>query len=371
MGAVRLLLALSVVITHSGTIFGIFLLSGGMAITAFFIVSGFLMALILETKYAGRVRDFYANRILRIYPPYLVALVLSVIFFFLVQNRSHGPNKVLMWFLDAQAWETIAWTAWTNLTLIGINLTRYINLDEQGRFFINFLQPGGFRGHNILFVPQAWTLSLELYYYALAPLVVMLRTRWIAVLVVGLFYLTGEAVSLLRANNIPLDLEAAFPLVLKYFLLGTLAFRFVGPMKALLERHRLFQVLPVASLVGAFVLVFTGFYAIRAYSVDVEWFYVAFALCIPGMFICTTRWKLDAALGEYSYPVYLFHYPVTISVAILMPQFQGELTVLITLLLATAYIRLIDRRVEVVRREIGRNGFGWKRRLKPASSTVS
>src|SRR5688572_20654204 len=99
MGTIRLLLALSVVITHSAPVFGVRLLSGDMAVTAFFLVSGFLMALILESKYAGRVGAFYLNRILRIYPPYLVALVGSVLFYLLIADQRFSPNKVLMGFV--------------------------------------------------------------------------------------------------------------------------------------------------------------------------------------------------------------------------------------------------------------------------------
>jgi peptidoglycan/LPS O-acetylase OafA/YrhL len=371
MGVIRLLLALSVLITHSAPVFGVFLLSGDMAITAFFIISGFLMALILETKYAGRVRAFYVNRILRIYPPYLVALAGSIVFFFLVENHSHAPNKVLMWFVGAHAWGTLAWSALANLTLLGINLTRYVNLDETGRAFVNFLQPGGFGGHNMLFVPQAWTLSLELYYYALAPLVVLLRTRWIAALTLGTFMLNREAMHMIEGLGVSFSPEAAFPFVLKYFLLGTLAFRFVGPMKALTERPGVVRFLPAASLAGAFVLVFAGFRVTRAFEIDLDWFYLVFASCVPGMFICTNRWRIDAVFGEYSYPVYLFHYPVTISVYMLLPAWHGELTAGITLLLATAYIQLIDKRVEAVRKGIARNGLRRKPRVEqPASSPV-
>jgi len=357
MGAIRLLLALSVVITHSGTVFGIALLNGDMAVTAFFIVSGFLMALILETKYAGRVGEFYVNRVLRIYPTYFFALAGSILFFFLVENRSHGPNKVLMSFADSHAWGALAWAALTNLTLLGINLTRYVNFDETGQFYVNFIDPAGFHGHNILFVPQAWTLSLELYYYALAPLLVLLRTRWIAALTLCLFIFNREAMLWIQAQRVPFTPDSAFPFVLKYFLLGTLAFRLVTPLKALAERYAVFRLWPVASLAGAFVLVFAGFSVTSAVDMDPDWFYLAFALCVPGMFICTNHGKVDAALGEYSYPVYLFHYPVTISVYLLLPAWQGELTVLITMLIATAYIQLIDKRVEAVRRDIARNGI--------------
>ncbi len=52
MGTFRTLLAISVLITHSGPIFGVKLLNGDMAIHLFFVISGFLMSLILSEKYS-------------------------------------------------------------------------------------------------------------------------------------------------------------------------------------------------------------------------------------------------------------------------------------------------------------------------------
>lgn len=352
---------------EAAPVFGVMLLSGDMAVTAFFMVSGFLMALILETKYFGRVGSFYVNRILRIYPPYLVALAGSVAFFFLLgANPYHEPFTVLAWFLDAEAWPALAWSALTNLTLIGINLVRYIDFDQTGQFFVNAFEPGPVRGHNILFVPQAWTLSLELYYYALVPLVVLLRTRYIAAITALLFYLDHDALRYIASLGLDFSPASSFPFQLKYFLLGSLGFRFAAPIRALADRYRAFRLLPPISLVAGFILVFSGLPALRAWNFEMDWFYLAVAVCLPGMFICSNGWKIDAALGEYSYPVYLFHFTVKIGTYLWAPlEWHGELTVAITLLLAAAYIQLVDKRVEAVRRDIARNGIRRSRVAAP------
>jgi peptidoglycan/LPS O-acetylase OafA/YrhL len=361
LGTVRFLLALSVLITHSAPIFGVRLLSGDMAVNSFFVVSGFLMALILETKYVGKIKAFYVNRILRIYPPYFVALAGSIVFFvWLGSNRFHDPVKVFRWFLDAEAWGALAWGALTNLTLIGINLVRVVNLDEQGQFFISLFEEGGFRSHRILFVPQAWTLALELYYYALVPFIVLLRTRYIAALTVGMFVLSSEAYMFLAGDLrwiVPRD--ALFPFVLKYFLLGTLAYRFVGAAEWLADRSDLVRrFFPAASWLAAIALIFLGLPAYKAWHYEADWFYVAFALCVPGMFIFSGKSRLDPQLGEYSYPVYLFHYPVKVFTSMFLPlQWNGETTLVITMLLATIYIRTIDKRVERLRHRIARDGL--------------
>ena len=67
MGVLRFLLATAVATNHSGCVYGYCLFPGGVAVKIFFIISGFLMGLILNEKYgAGRNWLFYSNRALRI-----------------------------------------------------------------------------------------------------------------------------------------------------------------------------------------------------------------------------------------------------------------------------------------------------------------
>jgi peptidoglycan/LPS O-acetylase OafA/YrhL len=62
MGLVRFLLAFCVVVTHAagGTILGVRLLSGIVAVQAFYVISGFLITMILnERKHYRLVGNFY------------------------------------------------------------------------------------------------------------------------------------------------------------------------------------------------------------------------------------------------------------------------------------------------------------------------
>src|SRR5579872_4576618 len=73
MGTLRFLLAVAVATAHSGCFSGNFcLMRGDLAVQIFYIISGFLIALILHEKY-DRTQTwlFYSNRALRIYVPYL------------------------------------------------------------------------------------------------------------------------------------------------------------------------------------------------------------------------------------------------------------------------------------------------------------
>ena len=82
MGFLRLILSLSVVLYHAGSLFGYTGMNGLVAVHIFFIISGFYMALIIKNKYSKAKRPYYTfitNRFLRIYPIYWVVLVLMIV----------------------------------------------------------------------------------------------------------------------------------------------------------------------------------------------------------------------------------------------------------------------------------------------------
>ena len=92
MGWLRVLLALSVLLEHSGGIGGYTLIGGPLAVQCFFIISGFYMGLVLNERYdrPSLNRAFYLNRMLRIHGIYLVFLALHLAFFALVHWRTGG-----------------------------------------------------------------------------------------------------------------------------------------------------------------------------------------------------------------------------------------------------------------------------------------
>src|SRR5438105_3801499 len=81
MGALRLVLALSVALWHAGGISGNALIAGEIAVQTFYIISGFVIALVLNERYVGPggVPRFYRNRALRIFGMYLGVLILAVL----------------------------------------------------------------------------------------------------------------------------------------------------------------------------------------------------------------------------------------------------------------------------------------------------
>jgi len=74
-GLLRTFLALLVVGSHLGAFGG-----ATFAVKAFFVISGFYMALVIDTRYyALPIADFYASRLLRLLPTYWVVGLLTVV----------------------------------------------------------------------------------------------------------------------------------------------------------------------------------------------------------------------------------------------------------------------------------------------------
>ena len=112
MGTFRFLLAMSVTLGHFGTVWGYHIMNGRMAVQCFFMISGFLISLVLSQKYDPGTADgralFYTNRALRIFVPYwsfclmillahaLIYLTLDIRFGAEVRTVQVGaPNRIM------------------------------------------------------------------------------------------------------------------------------------------------------------------------------------------------------------------------------------------------------------------------------------
>jgi peptidoglycan/LPS O-acetylase OafA/YrhL len=138
MGVLRLFLALSVVDYHGRNLLGFPLLMPDLSVQAFYMISGFYMALVLHEKYQpGKATyfDFISNRFLRIFPSYFlvllltIALLLTCVWYY---GRSIGPY--ILW---SQNWAQLDWSAkfflvLSHLGLFGQDAYPFLGLNAQG-----------------------------------------------------------------------------------------------------------------------------------------------------------------------------------------------------------------------------------------------
>jgi peptidoglycan/LPS O-acetylase OafA/YrhL len=364
MGLIRVLLACSVLITHSEPIFGYRVMNGDMAITCFYIISGFLMFFILSESYPSKAA-FYVNRFLRIYPAYYIAAFVSIFVYALIPGSHHNPLSLLQQAISRESWTWIVWSAVSNASLIGMDLTRYIQVNQDLSICVpNFLCERGGGGHNMLLVPQAWTLAIEFTFYIIAPFIIRMRTVFLVVLVSALIVAKFYCIDLLKKQGIRFDEESFFLFQLSYFLMGGIAYRALVAGRAVRLNQRPLFYLSCAGTLLALLLIFNAkpimdifrtVHFIAAFDLNKEAFYAIFAATVPLQFVFASSVKVDKYIGDLSYPIYIFHYAVAKNALIELPVFdvyRGEVVLATTILLSLIYNLTFDRRIQRIRARI-------------------
>ncbi|MBX7540350.1 acyltransferase family protein [Qipengyuania sphaerica] len=338
MGLVRFLLALAVLLAHMPTSTVKFI-HGGLAVQAFFVVSGFYMALVLDRKYSD-TKLFYSNRLLRLAPAYFAMMLIAGVALFgfgLTVTSSPGIFEAV--FTNPLS---AAVMLFENIFVIGQHWTYWFMIDEAGG--LNFDPYGGMPtetsavAFQALLVPQSWSLSLELMFYAIAPWLAKRHLR-------TLLAIAGASIGLrflghLLPVEFPLWQGRLFVTVLFMFLFGMLAYRAM-PLVEKLPRAAHFAVLAalIALIVGMPQLGWSG---------DVQSWLIYFGVAVgtPFAFCATRQWKTDRWIGELSYPIYLTHLLVMAPVLIYEWPYPTWTTIVITLALSAAILQFIERPVD-------------------------
>ena len=351
MGLFRLILAISVMLAHIAETFGkdstlltresLHILAwSGHAVFAFFIISGFYITMILHERYSqlanGKV-SFYLNRALRIYPVHFAILAIYAAIYL-----ASGQPFFLLGDWPVEAIGNKIHAIFSNLFLFGVEILPMLN-----------------HANWQLVIGPTWSLSLELYFYLLAPFIVLLRLRWFLFLTVTAFAL--------RMGLLIADLPMVqwryffFPADMVFFLLGAISYRvFTGHLCARVRRHKTIQVI-AAVVIGACIITPPLWSVGGLDSINAWIFYGCVTLCIPFLFELTKNWKADRLLGHLAYPVYLSHMAVVAFIVHINPfpeTDKGMLVFILTFLLSIALYYGIDRHVEIIRQRIKGRGVG-------------
>lgn len=302
MGILRTCLALCVLICHSPHKPGEYWpMSGTLAVQAFFVISGFYMALILTEKYRDKIKLFYSNRILRLIPLYLVVAFLSLVLILIVGRESN------FWFIKAQHLNPLSaiLLALSNITLIGQDWLMFLGLDYDGWLYFtsNFYQEP-VPAYKFLLVPQAWTVGVELAFYAFAPWLIRLRAHWLVAVATGSMILRAVLVFGFHLDKDPWSYRF-FPTELVFFVAGILAYRAYRRMKQSgLSFPSWAAWLAVALQIGMYATWYQ-LSAVWGNSYVIPMLLVAFTL--PVVFTATKNNRIDRYIGELSYAIYITH----------------------------------------------------------------
>jgi peptidoglycan/LPS O-acetylase OafA/YrhL len=232
MGFLRCILAITVVIAHSGPIFGYYFVGGVVAVQAFYIISGFYMSLILNEKYAGKgsYKLFITNRFLRLYPIYWIVSGLTVIISFIYAVKTKGNFLILYDVNNAYLKEihpsTVCFLLFSNIFIFFYVFVMFLRVNwstgllEFTKNFYGAEQPL----YQFLLVPQAWTLGVELLFYMIAPFIVRRNKKIVFPLILFSIGLRLVLMYKFDLRNDPWNYRF-FPTELVFFLLGNISYR--------------------------------------------------------------------------------------------------------------------------------------------------
>ena len=149
----------------TGLISQLNILSADLAVKSFFVISGFLIFMSYENSSSSY--SYFIKRIRRIYPAYVIVIVLSAVLGFFLSTLSFKEYFCL-----------------DLINYLGFNL-----------IFLNFIHPnlpGLFESNALSAVNGAlWTLKIEVMFYVSVPLIVLLFKKLNRLFVLAAIYLSS------------------------------------------------------------------------------------------------------------------------------------------------------------------------------------
>lgn len=313
---------------------------GGIAVSGFFVISGYLIALVLDRKYEDGPRGalgFYASRALRIYPLYWLLFAA-----YWVALVALGTPPAL----DAGA---IA----GNLTLVPYGVLGIV-ADRNDSLLRNLT--------STLLIGPSWTLCYDLVFYLAAPWLFRRKNTTWWMVATGLVYFLAHAV---LADPRP-------PVWYAFFYENGTPYLFMFALGALAWHYRGRIEWPVWTSVASMACVLWLTYA----PVGLTNTYLAqliagcvFAILVSAIGRRRHARRIDRVLGDLTYATYLLHLPLLViaqRLALPAPALWGLAgTYLGALLLLFAFELPLDRLRDKVYERRGRTP-----RARPASAIV-
>ncbi|MBC7841922.1 MAG: acyltransferase [Gemmatimonadaceae bacterium] len=338
---IRALSVLIVFVSHAGL--GK-VVPGGLGVTIFFFLSGFLITSLLRLEYARtsdvNVKAFYIRRFLRLGPPLILTLLIA---YGLVIAGVHPGGATASGFLA--------------------------QLFYFANYFALFFDPTHMKvpyGTGVL-----WSLSVEEHFYLLFPIVFLLLARRVSARVMmHVFIVTCGVVLAWRlylaaqpgigADRIFFATDTRLDSILfgAIFALGFDVARMQAPARSMSARDTAWLVCAGLTLVATLVIRNAYFRDTLRYTLQgvalMPIFYCAIVYADSPIFR-PLNWAWLRRIGVYSYSIYLIHYVVVTSVQRNGPFGGNRLLIFlaslgISLLFAAAVERYLESRLRVMRR---------------------
>lgn len=350
MGVMRVILAISVVLTHTSSLLGYNPVGGGSAVQIFFIFSGFYMFMILDGRYTSPYK-FYKSRALRLYPTYLAVAAFSVgVWYFFRQ----GFGPWVHWAdagLSAKVFLIV-----TNIVIFFQDIIMFLAIDPHtgNLYFTANLHPDPNRLWHSLVVPQAWSIGIELTFYLCVPFLVKCKTRTLCA-IAGLSIAFRLYMAQKGFSDNPWNYHFS-PFELALFVFGGIGYRAYQRLKAGKLMDYIAPLATILVIASVFMFQFLHVNSITKLFI----YYVAIAAAIPFIFHASKSNVRDRRIGDLSYPIYISHWAIITCVNLLLGKYAPVLrekqllcipVIILTILASIALNRYIQAPIDAFRRK--------------------
>jgi peptidoglycan/LPS O-acetylase OafA/YrhL len=174
-----------------------------------------------------------------------------------------------------------------------------------------------------LLIPQSWSIGVELTFYACAPYLNRLRSRWLVCIAVVALAARLIGYGCLGLAHDPWSYRF-FPFEIALFVFGMLGYRLYALTEPRHPTRRWRCDSNLSYLAGAAVLLLVLYLdsgvehrlsLVVGPELAVLVKYPFLIIGIPVLFFATGKNKIDRLIGELSYPIYLVHYLILVLVA--------------------------------------------------------
>ena len=304
---------------------------------SFYILSGFLMTVIINEHYGYSLsgfKGFWINRFLRLYPSYFLACLISMAVIISIPSEfvTNLNNKMI---LPNSAVEVL-----TNITILGLQ-----EIPDKSSL-----------------VPPAWALSIEIVYYLVISLWAgRSQSNALLFLLLSITYLA--AVYILK------DFNWRY----RYYHVGAGSLPFAVGTNIYFLRNQFKKYINYISWPNAFfisIAIYASVFAaaIMAGQTRTTFFYLNI---LSSSLLLLVLWnspaisfkKIDSFLGDLSYPTYLIHWQIAIFITYFTGlSFKGWKLLIVTTLIVTSLsifdARTVSGPIEQYRKNIKRSLSG-------------
>jgi len=261
------------------------------------------MTLILNEKYIGinnSYKLFISNRFLRIYPIYWVILFFSIMRCFAILIYSNGKYLenfgIYYNYFESMNFGSLFFIILTNLFIFLQDAVMFLGLDTTSGilfFTTNYAKTNPQLWH-FLFIPQAWSIGIEISFYLIAPFLVKRKIKIIIFLII-LSIILRLVIYFYFGLKIDPWTYRFFPTELLFFLLGVISYHIYKKLQTF-EIKNIFNNLILAGIIG-----FTITYSFLPVPGPLKslLYLITFFISLPLIFLYTKNWKTILILVNY------------------------------------------------------------------------